>query len=65
MYMSPKVFGDPLAFVPERWTGDERFANDERSALQPFSVGPRDCLGKKYVSVCTTMCYYREALPTC
>jgi cytochrome P450 len=47
MYTSPRNFTDPLSFVPERWTGDERFKNDERAALQPFSVGSRDCLGKK------------------
>lgn len=60
--MSPKVFKDPLSFIPERWTGDERFANDERSALQPFSVGPRDCLGKKYVSIVTPSSISRTML---
>ncbi|KAF1940511.1 cytochrome P450 46A1 [Clathrospora elynae] len=44
--ISPKLFKDPLSFVPERWTGDARFAADDRSASQPFSIGPRDCLGK-------------------
>jgi cytochrome P450 len=47
MYYSPTIFRDPKSFVPERWMGDERYADDERSAFQPFSVGPRDCLGKK------------------
>ncbi|KAF1933944.1 cytochrome P450 46A1 [Didymella exigua CBS 183.55] len=28
-----------------RWTGDQEFA-DKRAAVQPFSVGSRDCLGK-------------------
>jgi cytochrome P450 len=46
MYTSPKNFTAPLSFIPERWTGDERFIDDERAALQPFSVGSRDCLGK-------------------
>lgn len=46
IYSSPKYFKDPLEFRPERWTGDERYANDNRAALQPFSVGARDCLGK-------------------
>ncbi|KAH5622240.1 hypothetical protein HBI51_248140 [Parastagonospora nodorum] len=46
MYQSPKLFKDPFSFVPERWTGDENFSSDKLSALQPFSVGPRDCLGK-------------------
>ncbi|KAH7066434.1 cytochrome P450 [Paraphoma chrysanthemicola] len=45
-YTSPTFFRDPLDFVPERWTGDPRYANDERAVVQPFSVGSRDCLGK-------------------
>jgi cytochrome P450 len=47
MYTSDSNFTDPHSFIPERWTGDARFADDERAAVQPFSVGPRDCLGKK------------------
>jgi cytochrome P450 len=47
MYTSPTNFTTPRVFLPERWLGDERFATDNRSALQPFSVGSRDCLGKK------------------
>ncbi|KAI4714629.1 hypothetical protein J4E89_000310 [Alternaria sp. Ai002NY15] len=47
MYNSPEYFSLPEHFIPERWLGDPRFASDERSALQPFHVGPRDCLGKK------------------
>ena len=50
MYVSPLNFKDPLDFVPERWMGDERYAGDRKAALQPFSNGARDCLGKKYVS---------------
>jgi cytochrome P450 len=47
MYSSPANFKSPESFIPERWLGDPRFADDERTALQPFHVGPRDCLGKK------------------
>ncbi|KAH7128559.1 cytochrome P450 [Dendryphion nanum] len=47
MYQDPKNFREPLSFIPERWTGgDERFADDNKLALQPFSYGPRNCLGK-------------------
>lgn len=33
-------------FRPERWLGDEEFRGDHADALEPFSVGPRNCLGK-------------------
>ncbi|KAF2965734.1 hypothetical protein GQX73_g7855 [Xylaria multiplex] len=37
----------PESFIPERWTGeDERFANDKRESSQPFSYGPRNCIGR-------------------
>lgn len=47
MYTSPLNFKEPMSFAPERWLGDEKFDSDRRAALQPFSVGSRDCLGKK------------------
>lgn len=42
---SERNFRDAKSFIPERWLGDERFANDKRNAHQPFSMGPRNCLG--------------------
>jgi cytochrome P450 len=47
MYTLEKNFKKPLDFIPERWLGDAEFEDDERNAVQPFSVGSRDCLGKK------------------
>jgi cytochrome P450 len=47
MFHNPKYFKDPEEFVPERWLGDPRYENDRREAAQPFSVGPRNCIGKK------------------
>lgn len=47
MYTSSSNFRDPFSFAPERWLGDPRYESDNRHALQPFHVGPRDCLGKK------------------
>ena len=47
---SPKNFADPEKFVPERWLEgkrEERFEADQREVLQPFSVGARNCIGKK------------------
>ncbi|KAF2478053.1 cytochrome P450 monooxygenase-like protein [Lindgomyces ingoldianus] len=37
---------NPDAFIPERHLGAQRYANDNRAVLQPFSFGPRNCLGK-------------------
>ena len=48
---SARNFTDPAAFAPERWLdGEERpakYAQDKREVVQPFSFGPRNCLGKK------------------
>lgn len=41
-------FKDPEVFVPERWLpeGQVEFASDKKSVVQPFSFGPRNCIGK-------------------
>ena len=44
---APKNFALPEEFVPERWLDDPRFANDDKQASQPFSMGARNCIGKK------------------
>ena len=43
---SPLNFRDPDSFIPERWLGDIRYAEDRREASQPFNIGPRGCLGR-------------------
>lgn len=44
---STSNFTDPYTFKPERWMpGSSEYANDNRDARQPFSVGPRNCIGK-------------------
>jgi len=43
---SARNYKDPTAYVPERWLGDERYKNDNRDSFNPFSFGPRNCLGK-------------------
>lgn len=45
---SSQNFIDPFAFVPERWLGDPKYTNDKRDAVQPFLVGPRNCLGRMF-----------------
>lgn len=47
MYRDPANFTLPDSFIPERFLGDDRFANDQKEVFKPFSYGPRDCLGKK------------------
>jgi len=43
---SPSNFKDPYQFIPERWLGDPAFIDDKRKVMQPFSVGPRNCIGQ-------------------
>ncbi|KAI4724296.1 benzoate 4-monooxygenase cytochrome P450 [Aureobasidium sp. EXF-10728] len=45
-YQSTTNFRNPASFVPERFLGDPEYASDNLAALQPFSLGPRNCLGK-------------------
>ncbi|KAF7888170.1 uncharacterized protein EAF02_002711 [Botrytis sinoallii] len=49
-YHSAANFALPDQLLPERWLDDKvsdpRFASDKRGVVQPFSVGPRNCLGQ-------------------
>ncbi|KAJ5936168.1 hypothetical protein N7454_005466 [Penicillium verhagenii] len=46
-YHSASNFTFPHDFLPERWLDESgRFAEDKKDVLQPFSLGPRNCLGK-------------------
>ncbi|KAF2466013.1 cytochrome P450 [Lindgomyces ingoldianus] len=48
-------FTDPDAFIPERWldepTSKARYSNDIKKAAQPFSTGPRGCIGRNLTYV--------------
>lgn len=48
-HRSPANFHRPTEFLPERWLNDApaEFERDDKGAFKPFSVGPRDCIGKK------------------
>ena len=58
MNRSPQNFAHPEAYIPERWLSSPlpsdptlpsaTFAADYKSALQPFSVGPRACIGSNF-----------------
>lgn len=39
-------FKSPETFAPQRHLGDSEFQDDKRSVIQPFSVGPRNCIGQ-------------------
>ena len=49
----PTRFHDATSFLPERWLADSStnpkspFYLDDRDGVQPFSVGPRSCLGQR------------------
>ncbi|ROW01871.1 hypothetical protein VMCG_05635 [Cytospora schulzeri] len=43
MARDPRYWQDPESFRPERWLGDG--LGDDKRAFQPFSTGPRACLG--------------------
>ncbi|KAL4995183.1 cytochrome P450 [Aspergillus recurvatus] len=51
-YRSASNFHLPDDFIPERWLPGARndpsspFYNDNRAVVQPFSVGPRNCIGR-------------------
>ncbi|KAH7120708.1 putative cytochrome P450 [Dactylonectria macrodidyma] len=40
------MWKDPLGYRPERFLQDPQFADDKLDALQPFAVGPRNCIGR-------------------
>ncbi|KAL0257660.1 hypothetical protein SLS55_006823 [Diplodia seriata] len=46
-YRSDANFRNADAFVPERWMGAPEYEGDRRDVFEPFSYGPRNCLGKK------------------
>lgn len=48
-HRSPHNFKNPDEFIPDRYMGDPAYEDDKRHAVQAFSLGPRNCLGQKYV----------------
>ncbi|KAI1153499.1 cytochrome P450 [Nemania diffusa] len=41
-----RYWTDPYGFAPERWMGDLKYKGDTLDAMQSFSVGPRNCIGR-------------------
>ncbi|EFX04804.1 cytochrome p450 monooxygenase [Grosmannia clavigera kw1407] len=46
MNYSPVNWEDPNSFKPERFLEGSRNVNDNLDAMQPFSMGPRNCIGR-------------------
>ncbi|KAH8900750.1 putative cytochrome P450 monooxygenase [Thozetella sp. PMI_491] len=46
LYHSEKNFRLPFEYHPERFLQDPAFASDKLDILQPFSFGPRNCIGR-------------------
>jgi cytochrome P450 len=45
LHRNPEVFKNPLAFVPERWLGNEREFAEMKKWFWAFSSGGRMCIG--------------------
>jgi cytochrome P450 len=51
-YSSPRNFHQADQFNPERWLSEATdnpaspFFSDNREVFQPFSIGPRNCIGR-------------------
>ncbi len=48
VHLNPDLHPDPHTFRPERFMGAEKEGRDANSFL-PFSVGPRSCMGNRFV----------------
>ncbi|KAK8087512.1 cytochrome P450 [Apiospora phragmitis] len=46
LFHNTTYFHKPDEFRPEPWLGDEEFKNDALAGVTPFSVDPRNCIGK-------------------
>lgn len=45
-HRDPRIFPQPLEFLPERWLGN--VTPEMKNSYIPFSKGSRHCLGMKY-----------------
>jgi cytochrome P450 len=45
-YRSSRNFKNAETFAPQRFLDEDEYSHDNRSVLQPFSVGPRNCIGQ-------------------
>jgi cytochrome P450 len=40
-------YKDPDKFVPQRWLGLEGYEEDKLTTFHPFSLGPKNCIGRR------------------
>ncbi len=52
MNYSTENWEAPMEFKPERFLEGSKNTHDKVEAMQPFSLGPRNCIGRKYVTAC-------------
>ncbi|OKL57586.1 hypothetical protein UA08_07275 [Talaromyces atroroseus] len=50
-YHSETNFRHADKFIPERHLDDPRFISDRKEVLQPFSFGPRNCIGRNLANI--------------
>lgn len=57
-YRNEANFKNAYEFHPERWLQDPEYKDDNLNALEPFSVGPRNCVGKNLAwhGACSLLC---------
>ncbi|KAF2848045.1 benzoate 4-monooxygenase cytochrome-like protein P450 [Plenodomus tracheiphilus IPT5] len=63
LHHNPDYFPQPFDYIPERWLSDPSAnplhdrLSDAQSAFNPFSIGPRGCIGKglAYVELSVTI----------
>ena len=47
----PKIFDQPLEFIPERWQKEEKKTEMQQLISVIFSGGPRSCMGKNLAHI--------------
>lgn len=47
-YRDAANFTSPTEFDPQRWTNPTKYTAHNASIFNPFSVGPRNCIGKQW-----------------
>lgn len=53
----PQYFSDPTRFDPERFSGENK-RNIVSGAYAPYGMGPRDCIGCRYVDMEIKISYF-------